>query len=158
MLVLIALTACGAADQTGPSGATTAATLAPRATTLPSATPAGTPSTTLTPASTTVSTHPTVPPTDVPPVTSGDSLVDLAVADLRAMVGDGGDITVITQDEVVWPDGALGCPMSGMSYTQALVDGSRIVLGHGGTEYAYHSGRAGQPFYCPPMRRHGSDS
>ncbi|HYU84201.1 MAG TPA: hypothetical protein VEK80_05300 [Kribbellaceae bacterium] len=35
-----------------------------------------------------------------------------------------------------------------MAYTQALEDGQRIVLEHGGTSYEHHSGSHGEPFLC----------
>ena len=38
------------------------------------------------------------------------------------------DVTVVSYEDVTWPDGALGCPEPGMSYTQALVPGARLVL------------------------------
>ena len=58
------------------------------------------------------------------------------------------DIRVITEKNVTWRDGSLGCPQKGMMYTQALVPGTLIVLRVDDTEYEYHSGGGRAPFYC----------
>jgi hypothetical protein len=77
-------------------------------------------------------------------------LVDEAVADLATRLGvSETDIEVISVEEVTWSDGSLGCPKPGEFYTQALVDGHRIVLGHGEKVYDYHSGGERGPFLCP---------
>ncbi len=92
------------------------------------------------------------PSTDTPPTrptAAGTSLTDLAVADLADRLGvDPASITVMLSEDVTWRNGSLGCPEPGMSYTQALVDGFRIVLEAEGREYAYHSGRGAPPFLC----------
>ena len=78
-----------------------------------------------------------------------ERLVEIAKADLAARLGvDAASITVVTAEAVTWPDGSLGCPQPGMSYTQVMVDGARIVLAVGGEEYAYHSGGNRSPFLC----------
>ncbi|UFU06768.1 hypothetical protein [Ruania halotolerans] len=51
-------------------------------------------------------------------------------------------------EEVAWPDGALGCPQPGQSYTQAVVDGYRLILEYRGDIYAYHAGESGELNYC----------
>ncbi len=61
---------------------------------------------------------------------------------------DPGAITTVCQEEVTWRDGSLGCPQPGMRYTQALVNGYRIVLEHDGTTYRYHGGGRRPPFLC----------
>ena len=66
------------------------------------------------------------------------------------------DIVLVSMEEVTWRDGSLGCPKPGMSYTQALVNGSLIVLSVDERKYRYHSGRGGAPFLCenksdPPL-------
>ena len=105
-----------------------------------------------------------VVPTTTPPSPSTDTTeegtvhtdtrpVDIAIADLADRLDVGSDvIEIVGVEEVTWPDGALGCPEPGTTYTQALVDGSRIVLSVDGTEYDYHSGRSGVPAYCPAGR------
>lgn len=58
------------------------------------------------------------------------------------------DIKTVHVENVTWPDGSLGCPQKGMSYTQAMVPGVRIILSTGGQEYEYHAARSGTPLYC----------
>ena len=79
----------------------------------------------------------------------GDDSVAFAVADLAFRLGvPEADIVVVEQLEMMWRDGSLGCPQPGFSYTQALVDGSKIVLEHDDTSYSYHLGRGRAPFLC----------
>jgi hypothetical protein len=55
--------------------------------------------------------------------------VDQAVVEAGGEFGVGPeDIEVVVAEEVTWPDGALGCPEPDGMYTQALVEGYRIVL------------------------------
>jgi hypothetical protein len=91
------------------------------------------------------------------PVTASDRSLDAGVgaarADLAQRLGvEPASIELVSAREVTWPDGSLGCPQPGMSYTQALVDGSQIILRHGGIDYHYHAGGARDPFYCPDPR------
>jgi len=64
-----------------------------------------------------------------------------------------GEVTIIEAREVVWSDGAIGCPRPEGFYTQALVEGYLVVLSHGGERTYYHSSRGQKPFLCPPDRR-----
>ena len=64
------------------------------------------------------------------------------LADRRSVSAQ--DITIVGYAEVTWPDGALGCPMPGTLYSQALVDGQQLILRVEGTEQgpaSYHAGR-----------------
>lgn len=65
------------------------------------------------------------------------------------------DLEVIAAEEVTWPDGSLGCPEPGMSYTQAVVEGSRVVLRLDGRIYVYHAGDDAEPFLCPSDDKDG---
>lgn len=92
--------------------------------------------------------------TPMPDVES--DLVYKAKLDLSVRLGISiEEIDLIRFEEVTWRDGSLGCPKPGMMYTQALVNGSLIVLRVQGREYEYHSGDLGDPFYCfdpePPL-------
>ena len=72
-----------------------------------------------------------------------------AVADLATRLDvDAASIEVVSQEEVTWRNGSLGCAKEGFAYTQALVDGSRITLRADGTDYEYHSGGSRAPFWC----------
>lgn len=97
-----------------------------------------------------------VPPADrsyegdrYPPELTG--LVETAIGDLAIRLGvESESISVVTVDEVVWPNGGLGCERPDMKYTQVPVDGLRIVLTYDGTTYDYHSGGTTEPFLCAP--------
>ncbi len=96
-----------------------------------------------------------------PPADDGDSVVlggglpfavEFAMADLAAYLGVSTDvIDWVSQEEVDWPDGSLGCPQPDMSYTQAIVNGSLIVLEVNGVSYEYHSKAGSDPFLCLPQ-------
>jgi hypothetical protein len=106
---------------------------------------------------TTASPQPTDEPTDEPgddatdegSGLSAEALVQGAVDDLAAREdADAGDIQAGQLEQVTWPDGSLGCPIPGQAYTQALIDGTRLVLTLDGTDYAYH-GQGEEPLeYC----------
>ena len=90
---------------------------------------------------------PTEDPSMTPP--SRSPVVVKAIADLAERQGvPESEIELVSQEEVTWRDGSLGCAKEGTMYTQALVDGSRVVLEVGGEEYEYHSGADGEPFWC----------
>jgi hypothetical protein len=57
-------------------------------------------------------------------------------------------IEVITVEEVVWADTALGCPEPGMMYQHVLQPGTRIVLRAEGRRWRYHSGPRRAAFLC----------
>lgn len=58
------------------------------------------------------------------------------------------EVTVVTTELVTWPDGSIGCPDPDQMYTQALVDGYRIVLEVDGEALAYHGAEGSPPAYC----------
>ena len=57
-------------------------------------------------------------------------------------------IEVAEVQQVVWSDSSLGCPRSGMAYTQVQRDGLLIRLRVGEIVYNYHSGGGRTPFLC----------
>ncbi|RFF30237.1 hypothetical protein DZC52_09160 [Wenzhouxiangella sediminis] len=90
---------------------------------------------------------------DTPDRMALEEAVEAAREDLSERTGRALDeISVVRAQEVTWANGALGCPEEGMMYTQALVEGFYILLADADGEHAYHSGRDGQPFFCPPDR------
>lgn len=122
-LVVLALTSCGSEPNAAPDSASD-----------PSAT------------ETTVQPNPPVPSSDSPPPSG---VVALAIADLADELGvDEAEVEVVATEEVTWSDGSIGCARRGMSYTQALVDGSRITLRVAGIAYEYHSAGSRAPFRC----------
>lgn len=88
--------------------------------------------------------------TTVPPADDGDQAIEAkARADLASRLEvEDSSIETVSTEQVTWSDGSLGCPESGMSYTQALVEGSRTVLEHDGRFYDYHAGEDDEPFLC----------
>lgn len=93
------------------------------------------------------STVPEIPPSN--PDSAPETVVDRAVLDLVTRTNVSPDaVTVVVAESKTWPDGSLGCPQPGLSYTQALVDGSRVLLEAEGRLYAYHAGSDGEPFLC----------
>lgn len=62
-------------------------------------------------------------------------------------------VQILEAQEVVWSSGAVGCPRPGLSYTQALIEGYRILVSRGSDQAYYHSSRGQKPFLCPEERR-----
>lgn len=79
-------------------------------------------------------------------------VMDAVRAALRA-AGVAGEPTVVRSTAVTWPDGSLGCPEPGKSYTQALVPGHEVIVEVGGVTYDVHAGR-GVAVVC--TRPHGT--
>jgi hypothetical protein len=81
------------------------------------------------------------------------SVVEAALADaVRRTALDRSRLKVISAEAVTWSDGALGCPMPGVLYTQALVPGFRIRIQADAEVLDYHAGRRGNPVLCPSGR------
>lgn len=147
--VLVAgLTACGGGGL-DPSATDAAGTTAAAGSTV-------TPDTSLVPRPTAAPSKPDPSLPDVPLPTIPEGVDPASVGYVTAAVEmlaeakgvDPGDIEVIGFEEVVWRDGSIGCPIEGMMYTQALVDGTRVALGLDGEVYVYHVEGSGEPFLC----------
>jgi hypothetical protein len=70
---------------------------------------------------------------EVPP-----ELLEPVVADAASRAGvDASAVAVITAQEMMWPDGSLGCAEPGGIYTQAVVPGYWVVVEAGGDAYDY---------------------
>ncbi|TDD46690.1 hypothetical protein E1263_36015 [Kribbella antibiotica] len=84
-----------------------------------------------------------------PTGTPGGTAVEQATADLVKKLGvQAAGVKVVSAEEITWSDGSLGCPEEGMRYTQALINGMRIILEADGKKYEYHSGGSRAPFLC----------
>ena len=91
----------------------------------------------------------TPPGEPIPPEVPAGPLAAIAKADLADRLNvDAAAVDVISVEEVTWRDGSLGCPQPGVSYTQALVNGSRIRLMANGIVFEYHAAAGVDPFYC----------
>jgi hypothetical protein len=112
--------------------------------------------TTSTSTSTTISTIESSTTTTSETQMNDEEIVQMAIRDLAARLDlPEGDIEVTEVRDVQWPDGALGCPEEGKMYTQAVVDGTRVLLGAGDRIYDYHAGAGGEPFLCPSDEKDG---
>jgi hypothetical protein len=75
--------------------------------------------------------------------------VQRVIDDVTERAGvDADEVQVTVTELVTWSDGAIGCPEPGSMYTQALVEGYRIVVEAGGRSYTYHGQNGSEPFYC----------
>jgi len=84
------------------------------------------------------------------------NLVDDAIADLAERLGvEPSTIEVVRARAVQWPDASLGCPEEGVLYTQAVVEGTQIILGVEDRVYDYHAGADGVVFLCPSEEKDG---
>ncbi len=90
------------------------------------------------------------PPTQSPlPTPAGGASTPVPMADLLSQVRRDlserlglaeSAIETASVEAVEWPDGSLGCPEPGRSYTQAIEPGTKIVLRAQGQIYTYHTG------------------
>lgn len=72
-----------------------------------------------------------------------------AVAAFAAQTGlEPAAIEVLAHEQVTWRDGSLGCPQPGRFYTQALVEGYRILLRAEGIEVYFHGANGQPPVRC----------
>lgn len=93
--------------------------------------------------------EPTMPPSESSVPDAHGQQAREAVADLAKRLGVTPDEVVVESVEAVtWRDGSIGCAEPGKMYTQALVEGSRIVLSVAGERYEYHSGGQRGVFLC----------
>lgn len=85
-----------------------------------------------------------VPVTGIPQV-----LLSNVLADASQRSGLPAEQLVVTRAEsTTWNDGSMGCPEPGMMYTQALVDGYRIVVQAGDQAIDYRAGSNGTWRIC----------
>jgi hypothetical protein len=79
-------------------------------------------------------------PTPAASVSVPSAVLAPLIADAASRTGIAGEsITVVEAEAVTWPTGALGCPTPGDAYTQALVNGWRVILLAGGTRIDYRA-------------------
>jgi hypothetical protein len=79
-------------------------------------------------------------------------LVALRADAARRSGVDAARLTVVSTVSTTWPDGALGCPMPGRMYTQALVPGWQVRIDAAGQALSYHTSTRGQWLLCPSVR------
>lgn len=92
-----------------------------------------------------------VPPSAEPIVGEAPAeVLQRVLAAARAHLGLLADapVIVLRAEAVTWPDGALGCPQPGMTYTQAEVKGYWIVVDAAGQVLDYRVSDTGYPWLC----------
>lgn len=87
-------------------------------------------------------TAPTGTPTEVPAARWEAILTDLAARGVTATP------ELVSAEAVTFSDGSLGCASPGQSYTQALVDGMRVVVTADGRRFDYRFGAGTNPTLC----------
>jgi hypothetical protein len=76
-------------------------------------------------------------------------ITQLARQDLASRLKiDPAKITVVSEEKITWNDGSMGCPKPGMMYTQALIDGTKVILSAEQKNYQYNAGSDDKPFIC----------
>ena len=67
-----------------------------------------------------------------------DELLDPVLADAaQRTAADPSAIQVVQATSTTWNDGSLGCPERGVMYTQAIVDGYRLIVEANGQKLDY---------------------
>ena len=61
-------------------------------------------------------------------------------------------LVLVSAEAVTWPDGSLGCPRPGQTYTQAQVPGYRIRIQAGAKTLDYHANAHDYMILCPAWR------
>lgn len=96
-----------------------------------------------------------ISPLPPPKLESDAEMQDLAV--LRTGVAEqlgmsATALTLLSAEEMIWPDASLGCPQPDMMYAQVLTPGWRMVfMGADGTEYQVHTTEDRKSFVvCEP--------
>lgn len=93
-----------------------------------------------------------IPPTEAITPVNGEvptELLDSILKDLSGRTGAALDkIYVFQAQAIVWNDGSLGCPQPGVMYTQALVNGYRVILEIRAQKYDYHAAETGYFILC----------
>lgn len=91
-------------------------------------------------------------PTTMPNLKPGEvpqKFFDAILADLlNNFKVESENVSVVTSEAVVWNDGSLGCPQPGMLYTQAIINGYRIILKAGDETFDYHLSDRGYFVLC----------
>ena len=82
------------------------------------------------------------------PVSVPEAKLQAIRTDLAGRGVNADQLEVVSAESVTFNDGSLGCPQPGVQYTQAQVDGMRVVVSAGGTNYDYRFGNTDSPHLC----------
>lgn len=92
--------------------------------------------------------------TQVDPGPKFSEQASLAIVDLSGRLSvPSGEIVIVKESSVTWRDGSMGCPKEGMMYTQALVEGTLVVLRVAGRDYQYRSGKGRTLVFCENLQK-----
>jgi hypothetical protein len=96
----------------------------------------------------------TVPPSGAPVIGEVPAEVMAKVmADLTKRTGlDPATLTVVRAEQVIWPDGSLGCPIPGQVYIQVQTPGYWIVLKANGKTYDFRATQTGAVQLCEGLQ------
>jgi len=90
-----------------------------------------------------------IQPEQPAPSSSMECLIEKAKEDLAQRLSiENTQISLVEAREVVWPDASLGCPQPGMKYKQVPEDGALIILQVEEKIYEYHTGGSRGLFLC----------
>lgn len=92
-----------------------------------------------------------LPPLATPsgsPVALPETRLAAIRASLTARGVDAEQLRVVSAESVTFNDGSLGCPTPGVQYTQAQVNGMRVVVQAAGQLYDYRFGAGDTPRLC----------
>lgn len=91
-------------------------------------------------------------PADETDLVSGevpDEILEKIIQELMTKIAaDRADIEVLHAESLTWNDGSLGCGKPGQVYSQALVPGYRVILGHAGQQFDYRATERGFFILC----------
>jgi hypothetical protein len=80
-----------------------------------------------------------------------DQLQALARTDLARRLGVPAEqVSLVREQQVMWPDASLGCPVAGLSYQPNRSKGYVFEFSCRGRNYTYHTDLH-RVFPCPPL-------
>lgn len=82
------------------------------------------------------------------PVALSETRLAAIRASLVARGVDATQLQVVSAESVTFNDGSLGCPTPGVQYTQAQVNGMRVIVEAAGRTYDYRFGTSDRPHLC----------
>ncbi len=82
------------------------------------------------------------------PATVSDVRLQAIRTDLTGRGTTADQLQVVSAERVTFNDGSLGCPQPGVQYTQAQVDGLRVVVLAAGRMFDYRFGKSDTPRLC----------
>ena len=137
LVFALLLAGCGSSPTTGTGAGAPAQATAPAVTTAAPATSETTIPTAGAPAT-------SEPAAGTTPLAAGSVEAKAAEALVSQLQVGVDAIRLTAKEQVEWSDGSLGCPASGMMYTQAIVPGYRLTYTDGTNTYEVHTNESGE--------------